>query len=190
MFQSQLRQQLEALRLVRVVGERERDRAVQEGHQCGRRGRVSGPVHSAGARRADIGVERVREADEEVDQIEIPGSVNVVRPVELCAACQPSYEPCVHVRGEKNREDAPNPCMAGSSGAWTLWHRLSAGVGNGSHWSGERKRVRTEGPDALVRVCPCAQEESARCLEREVALECGETFVLRRQCVICARVER
>ena len=63
-------------------------------------------------------------------------------------------------------------------------------MSNGSHWSEERKRVRTEGPDALVRVCPCAQEESARCLEREVALECGETFVLRRQCVICARVER
>ena len=98
MFQSQLRQQLEALRPVRVVGERERDRAVQEGHQCGRRGRVSGPVHSAGARRADIGVERVREADEEVNHIEIPGSVNVVRPVELCAACQPSYEPCACAR--------------------------------------------------------------------------------------------
>ena len=64
MFQSQLRQQLEALRPVRVVGERERDRAVQEGHQRGRHGRVSGPVHGAGARRADVGVERVREADE------------------------------------------------------------------------------------------------------------------------------
>ena len=50
--------------------------------------------------------------------------------------------------------------------------------------------MRTEGPDTLVRVCPCAQEESARCLEREVALECGEAFVLRRQCVICACVVR
>ena len=40
-FQSQLRQQLQALRPVRAVGERERDRAVQEDHQRGRRGRVS-----------------------------------------------------------------------------------------------------------------------------------------------------
>ena len=41
-----------------------------------------------------------------------------------------------------------------------------------------------------MRVCPCAHEEPARRLEREVALECGEALVLRRQCVICACVER